>query len=133
MNHGLSSAIAMIRSGRPRLMSLLNTLKHKIDTAKGLISIFWSIKGIYSFLDVPKGTTYNIAFFIDVFMPNLIENVRSRTRKKTLKIWLIDTDSARPHNSQRAQRCSTPKSRTPVTSGLQPRSGPECLLPLWID
>jgi hypothetical protein len=34
--------------------------KQKIDTEKCLVSILWSVSRIHSFLDVPKGTTYNV-------------------------------------------------------------------------
>jgi histone-lysine N-methyltransferase SETMAR len=71
---------------------------------KCLVSILWSVHGIYSLLDVAKGTKYNTAFFTDTVIPDLIENFRLRTRKKTLKDWLIYMDNARPHNSGRAER-----------------------------
>jgi histone-lysine N-methyltransferase SETMAR len=38
-------------------------------------------------------------------MLNVIENVRSRTRRQTLKRWLIHMDNARPHNSGQTQKC----------------------------
>jgi hypothetical protein len=43
--------------------------KQKIDTEKCLVSILWLVSGIYGLLDVPKGTTYNTAFFMDVACP----------------------------------------------------------------
>jgi hypothetical protein len=60
-------------------------IKQKIDTEKCLLSILWSVNDIHCLLDVPKGTTYNSAFFTDVVMLSLIENIRSQTRRKTLK------------------------------------------------
>jgi hypothetical protein len=72
---------------------------------KCLVSILWLVNGIQSLLNVPKGTMCNTAFFIDAVMPSLIENVRSRTRKETLKGWLIHMENARPRNLGRAQRC----------------------------
>jgi hypothetical protein len=68
-----------------------------------LVSIPWSINGIHSIRGVPKGTTYNTAFFTDAVMPSLTENVRSRTRRKTSKGWLILMNNTCPHNSERAQ------------------------------
>jgi hypothetical protein len=38
-------------------------------------------------------------------MVSLIEDVRSRTHRKALKVWLIHMNNARPRNSRRAQRC----------------------------
>jgi hypothetical protein len=38
-------------------------------------------------------------------MPYLMENVRSGTRRTTLKDWLIHMNNARPQNSGRAERC----------------------------
>jgi hypothetical protein len=80
--------------------------KQKNDTEKWLVSILWSVIGIHSLLDLPKGTTYNMAFFTDAVLPCLIEDVRSQTYRKTLKGWLIRMDGARPGNSRRAQRCT---------------------------
>jgi hypothetical protein len=77
---------------------------HKIDMEKCLLSIVWSVNGIYSLLDVPKGTVYNTVFYIDAIMPILIENARSRTRMKMLNAWLTHMDSAHLDNSRRAQR-----------------------------
>jgi hypothetical protein len=37
--------------------------------------MLWSVKGIHSLLDVPKGKMYRTAFFTDAVMPYLIENV----------------------------------------------------------
>jgi hypothetical protein len=48
---------------------------------------------------------YNTASFTGVDMPGLIENIRSRTRQKTLKDWLIHMDNGRLHNLGRAQMC----------------------------
>jgi hypothetical protein len=42
---------------------------------------------------------YNTALFIDGVMPSLIENITSRSRRKTFKGWLIHTANARPHHS----------------------------------
>jgi hypothetical protein len=80
-------------------------VKHKIDAEKRLISILWSINGIYSLLDMPRGTRYNTKFFAHAVMLNLIENVWLRTRRKKLKRCLMHMDNARPHNSGRAQQC----------------------------
>jgi hypothetical protein len=49
--------------------------------------------------------TPNAAFFTDAAVPGLIGNVGRRTGRKTLKGWSIHVDNARPHNSERAQRC----------------------------
>jgi hypothetical protein len=48
---------------------------NKIDTEKYVISIIWSVNGIQSLLDLPKGTTYNSAFFCDCVMSDLVENL----------------------------------------------------------
>jgi hypothetical protein len=52
-----------------------------------LVSILWSVNGIYSFLMRPNGqrTTYITVFFADIVMPFLIENVWPRIRRKMLK------------------------------------------------
>jgi hypothetical protein len=80
-------------------------IKRKSDTEKCSVSLLWSVNRIDSFLDLPKGTTYNITSFIDALMLSLIENVWLQTRRKTLKGWFIHVDNARPHNLERAERC----------------------------
>jgi hypothetical protein len=89
-----------------------------------LVLIPWSVNGIHSLRGVPKGTMYNIAFFTDAVMPSLIENTRSRTRRKTLKI--VDPHgqcaSSQVGASSRACRCL--KNRIPAASDLQPRPDP---------
>jgi hypothetical protein len=45
-------------------------IKQKIDREECFISILWLVNGIHSLLDVPKGTTYNAAFFTDVVLPS---------------------------------------------------------------
>jgi hypothetical protein len=50
-------------------------IKQKINTEKCLVLILWSVNGIHSLLDIPKGTRYNTAVLTDVVLPCLIENV----------------------------------------------------------
>jgi hypothetical protein len=38
-------------------------------------------------------------------MPGLIQNMTSRSRRKTLKWFCIHLDHARPHNSKQSQEC----------------------------
>jgi hypothetical protein len=52
-----------------------------------------------------KGTTYNTAFFIDILMPRLIENIASKNRRETLKGWMIHLADAPSHNSRPSQEC----------------------------
>jgi hypothetical protein len=78
--------------------------KRKVDAKKCGVSIRWFVNEIHSLLNVLKETTYNKGLFADAVMHGLIENVRSRTRRTTLKGWLIHMDNARPHSSGRAQR-----------------------------
>jgi hypothetical protein len=59
--------------------------EQKTDTEKCLVSLLWSVDGIYSLLDVPKGTTCSITSFTDAVIPNLIENVWFPTGRKILK------------------------------------------------
>jgi hypothetical protein len=75
------------------------------DTEKCSISIPWSVNGIYSCFHAPKGTAYNTTLFTDVVMQGPIENMTSRSRRKTLKGWVIHIDKTRPHNSKLSQEC----------------------------
>jgi hypothetical protein len=112
---------------------LSQRIRQKIDGEKCLVSILWSVNGIRSLLDVPKETTDNTAFLTDVVMPSLIENVRARTRRKTLNGWLIHTDNVRPHNSSRAQRCIKGSSaeRLPGPDYNSAQTWPDWLLLIW--
>jgi hypothetical protein len=82
-------------------------IKQKIDTEKCLISVIWSVNGIHSLLDVPKGTTYDTTFFCDVVTPNLLENVCAGSRRRKLKGIVMHLDNARPHNSKKSNECLT--------------------------
>jgi hypothetical protein len=53
---------------------------------------------------MPKATRCSRAFFTDAVMASLIEDIRSRTRRKTLTVWLIHMDNEHPHNSGRAEK-----------------------------
>jgi hypothetical protein len=75
------------------------------NTDRCLISILWLVNGMQNLLDIRKGTTYNIAFFIDVVTPSLIENIMSRSRRKILKGCVIRMDSTCLHNSRLSQEC----------------------------
>jgi hypothetical protein len=52
-----------------------------------------------------RDNVHNASFFTDTVIPNLIETVRSRNRRKKLKDWLIQVDNAGLHNLGRVQRC----------------------------
>jgi hypothetical protein len=79
----------------------------KIDTEKCLISAVWSVNGIHSLLDVPKGTTYNTTFFYDVVILDLLENVSAWSQTRTLKGIVMHFDNASPHNSKKSNECLT--------------------------
>jgi hypothetical protein len=79
--------------------------RQKIDTEKYLISILWSVDGIHSLVDVPKGASYNSAFFCSAVVPSLVAELTSGTRRKTLKGFIIHLDNARPHNSESSRNC----------------------------
>jgi hypothetical protein len=104
MNRGPFYPIHMTRLGQHREMSP-EKASQKIDTEKCLISIFWSINGIHTLLDVPKGSMYNTAFFCDQVVPSLIHAITSHGRRKTLQGFMIHLDNASPHNSRRSQEC----------------------------
>jgi transposase len=80
-------------------------ISQKIDTEKCLLSVLWSVSGIHSLTDVPKGSTYNSAFLCDIVIPELVQNICSSSRRKSLKGMYIHLDNARPHNSRRATEC----------------------------
>jgi hypothetical protein len=50
-------------------------VSHKINTEKCLVSFLWSVNGIHSFVDIPKGSIYNSAFFCDTVVPSLLERL----------------------------------------------------------
>jgi hypothetical protein len=68
---------------------------------------YLSVNGIHSFLNVPKGITYNSTFFYDVVRPDLLENVCAHSRRMTLKVILVHLDNTSPHNSKKSNECLT--------------------------
>jgi hypothetical protein len=64
---------------------LPHRIRQKSDMERCFASIFWSLNAIHNLLDVRKGTACNATFFTDAVIPNLPENVRSRTHRKILK------------------------------------------------
>jgi hypothetical protein len=87
------------RDERPRC------IKQIIDTEKCSVSILWSVNGLHSLLDVPKGTTYNTVFVTDAVMPS----------------WLAQMNNARPEMRASSKVHRGLKTRTPAAIGLQPR------------
>jgi hypothetical protein len=57
-------------------------MKQPIATEKCLISVLWSVRGIHSLIDVPKGTTYNTDVFCNEVMPSLKRDIASRGRRE---------------------------------------------------
>jgi hypothetical protein len=47
---------------------------------------------------------YHSLFFRDVAMPGLIQNITSDNHRKTLKLFVIHPNNARPHNSKQSQK-----------------------------
>jgi hypothetical protein len=80
-------------------------IKPEIDAEKCLIFVIWSVNGIHSLVDVSKGESYNSALFCDVVVPSLISDIRSRSRRKSLKGLDIHLDNACPHNSPQSIDC----------------------------
>jgi hypothetical protein len=93
------SALAVSRDQLPEDVS------EKSDTEKCLVSVLWPIHGIHSLVDVPKGTTYNIAFLCDIVVPSVVADITSRGRRKTHKGFMTHRDSAPAHNSRLCQAC----------------------------
>jgi hypothetical protein len=58
-------------------------------------------------LDVPKETIYNSTFFYDIIVPDLVENVITHSRRRTLKGVLVHLDNARLDNSKKSNECLT--------------------------
>jgi histone-lysine N-methyltransferase SETMAR len=104
-------------------------ITQKIDAEKCLLSVLWSVTGIHSPIDVPKGTTYNSAFLCDVVVPDLVRNICFHSRRKSLKGMYIHLDNARPYNSKRtAEYLSGTKANRvphpPYSSDLAPSERP---------
>ena len=57
-------------------------ISEKIDSEMCLISILWSVNGIHSLEDVPKGTTDDSAFFCDIIVPSLVHVLCSDSARR---------------------------------------------------
>jgi hypothetical protein len=60
-------------------------VSQKTDTQKYRLSLLWSINGIHSLVDFPKGRTYDSAFFCDIVMRCLFDGITLHSRRKSLK------------------------------------------------
>jgi hypothetical protein len=78
-------------------------IKRKIDTEKCRSSGLCPVNVIHYLIDVPLGMKYNSLFSCDVGMPCRIQNSTSNNRRKTLKLFFIHLDRARPHSSKQSQ------------------------------
>jgi transposase len=121
------SALAVSRDQLPENVS------QKIDTEKCLTSVVWSINGIHSLVDVPKGTTYDTAFLCDIVVPSVVADITSRGRRKTLKGFMIHLDNAPTQKSRRSPACieATPAVRLPHPA-YSPDHAPSDFFSLWI-
>jgi hypothetical protein len=80
-------------------------VKREIDAEKCPISVRWWVNGISSLVDVPKGESYDSAFFCDVVVPSLTDDILSRSRRKSFKGLDVHLDNARPDNSRQSIDC----------------------------
>jgi hypothetical protein len=80
-------------------------IKQTIDAEKCLISILWFVSGIHSLVDIPKGESYNSAFFCNVVGSSLVENICSGSGWRSLKGLYVHLNNARPHNSHQSNDC----------------------------
>jgi hypothetical protein len=97
-------------------------VKQTIDTAKCLISVLWSVIGIPNLADVPKGESYDSAFFCNVVVPNLVENICSHSRQRSVKSPYVHLDKACPQNSRQYNNCLQ---ATKARRMAQPAYGPD--------
>jgi hypothetical protein len=74
--------------------------KQKIQSEKCLISMIWRSTVIKNLLYVPKGMKYNTTFFVELVVPDLVEQVCSESRRKMLRGTVSHLDNARLHNSR---------------------------------
>jgi hypothetical protein len=81
--------------------------KQKTQSEKCFISIFWGRTGIKSMLYVSKGEKYNITFFVESVVPDLVEHVCQESRRKSLRNIVVHLDNARPHNSRKSEAALT--------------------------
>jgi hypothetical protein len=58
--------------------ALPERVTQKIDTEKCQMSILWSVNGIHSHIDLPKGSLYNTAFFCDQVVEGVPPQVSHR-------------------------------------------------------
>jgi hypothetical protein len=75
-------------------------IQSKNDPEKCLISLLWSVNGIHSLVDVPKGSIYNSAFNCDPVIPSPFDGITLHSRRKSLKRSIIQLDNACPHNER---------------------------------
>jgi hypothetical protein len=70
----------------------------KNGTERCMILIIWSISGIHSLLALTKGMKEHSQYFGQDVSPDVRQNIRSPSRKKTLKGILLHLDNALAHD-----------------------------------
>jgi hypothetical protein len=53
----------------------------QIDGEKSQISILWLVNGIQSFVEIPKGSTHNSAFFCNIIAPGVVDEICLHSRR----------------------------------------------------
>jgi hypothetical protein len=89
-------------SSRDEVQERVSETNH---TEKCRISFLWSVNGIHSLVDVPKGSTHNSAFFCDTAVPSLFDGIILHSRRKSLRGVYIQPDNAPPHDARRSTEC----------------------------
>jgi hypothetical protein len=93
---------------------VLEIPKQKMQSDKCPISVIWGSRGIKSTLYVPTGMKYNITFFVELVVPELVEHVCHESRRKTFRGILIRLDNARPQQKSETALAATKARRIPT-------------------
>jgi hypothetical protein len=101
--------------------------KQEIRSEKWLILIIWGSTGIKSLLYIPKWTKYNITFFVESVVPDLVERVYQESRRKTPRGTMNHMDDARPHNGRKMRQLLLQQKASNPCPSLQSRSISEWL------
>jgi hypothetical protein len=80
-------------------------VSQRIDAEKCLILLLWSANGIQGLVEVPKGSTYNSAFFCGTVVTCLFDGITVTFPKKITQSLYIHLENARPHDARRSTEC----------------------------
>jgi hypothetical protein len=92
---------SMRASSRDKVPERVN---QKNGKERRLISLLWSVNGIHSLVDIPKGSTYTLTFFAMLSYHVCLTELLYIPENNHSKVF-VHLDNARPDNARQSTEC----------------------------